>query len=162
MLDFVIRNDQDIENFIKQRIDFDESQLIGLIGNLGAGKTRFVQVLAKMLGVKENVNSPTFIIQNEYEFAGGILHHIDLYRVETLTEFNELKIESLFDGKFFICVEWADKFEKELKFMTAMNNVSKLFLKIDYLNETERAFTIQIQTTNSDKIISNYDAYYSD
>lgn len=89
-----------------------EAQILALHGNLGAGKTTFVQYLAKHLGVKETVTSPTFVIMKRYE--GGedkpVLVHIDAYRIEAVDEMRVLGFESLtHQSRTIICIEWAKR-----------------------------------------------------
>ena len=77
-----------------------------LEGDLGAGKTTFAQGAAKGLGVDEFVNSPTFVIINEY-FSGRLsLYHMDLYRVEDESQLYDLGIEEYFFGNGVCLVEW--------------------------------------------------------
>lgn len=77
-----------------------------LEGDLGAGKTTFAQGVAKSLGVNEFVNSPTFVIINEY-FSGRLpLYHMDLYRVEDESQLYDLGIEEYFFGNGVCLVEW--------------------------------------------------------
>ena len=86
--------------------------LISLTGELGAGKTVFTKGLAKGLGVKENITSPTFIIIAEYE--GRLpFFHFDLYRLQP-EEFADLGYEDYFYGKGVTAVEWGDKIKEKL------------------------------------------------
>ncbi len=81
-----------------------------LQGDLGAGKTTFIQGLAKGLKVPESVmtHSPTFTLINEY--PGKInLVHIDLYRIEHFQQLYELGLEEYLDGQRILAVEWAEK-----------------------------------------------------
>ena len=79
---------------------------IGLIGQLGAGKTTFSKHLAKALGVNEEITSPSYIYCADYQFNGKILEHWDLYRCTTIPE--EL-IEPPERNTIRI-IEWVDKF----------------------------------------------------
>lgn len=84
--------------------------VIALIGELGSGKTLFVQGLARGLGVPEGtaVTSPTFTLVHHY--AGRLpLAHVDLYRLEAPVAMEELGLEELFDGAGVCAVEWADR-----------------------------------------------------
>lgn len=86
---------------------------MGLVGDLGAGKTTFVQGLAEGLGIKERLISPTFILVREYSNKlGGNFYHIDLYRLEVVTE-TELEALGILDfvksNKNVVLIEWADK-----------------------------------------------------
>lgn len=79
-----------------------------LEGDLGAGKTTLTQGLAKGLGVTEFVNSPTFVIINEY-FTGRLpLYHMDLYRVEEEAQLYDLGVEEYFYGNGVCVVEWPE------------------------------------------------------
>ncbi|MFQ5731508.1 MAG: tRNA (adenosine(37)-N6)-threonylcarbamoyltransferase complex ATPase subunit type 1 TsaE [Planctomycetaceae bacterium] len=83
--------------------------VVALIGDLGAGKTRLVQAVAEALGVdRADVTSPTFVLIQEYD--GRIpLYHFDTYRLNDLDEFLELGAEELFEGDGVCLVEWADR-----------------------------------------------------
>ncbi len=84
-------------------------EVLALIGPLGAGKTRFVQGLAKGMEVAERyITSPTFILMQCYE--GRLpLYHIDLYRMEKAAEMEALGLEEFLEGEGVAAVEWADK-----------------------------------------------------
>lgn len=79
-------------------------------GEMGVGKTTFIKAVCKELGVKENVNSPTFSIVNEYTGANGaIIFHFDCYRIKNLDEAIEIGIdEYLYSGNLCF-IEWPDK-----------------------------------------------------
>jgi len=82
--------------------------IIGLIGELGAGKTVFVKGIAKGLNTQEEPNSPTFVIMNKYE--GRIpLYHFDLYRISTAEELEGIGYEDFFFGNGVTVVEWSDR-----------------------------------------------------
>src|SRR3989338_3529631 len=87
--------------------------VLGLHGDLGAGKTTFVQMLADQLGVQESVTSPTFVIMKKYQTKDqrfSTLVHIDAYRLESAEELEVLDFSSeLSDEKNIICIEWAEK-----------------------------------------------------
>ncbi len=85
--------------------------VLALRGELGAGKTCFVQGLARGLGVKEDhVVSPTFVLVREYR--GRLpLYHIDLYRLSAGREVESLGLEEYLEGEGVCAVEWAEKAE---------------------------------------------------
>lgn len=87
------------------------SDCIALVGDLGAGKTTFVQGIATGLGVPDEarVTSPTFTLVNIYRGGSADLVHSDLYRIERESELVELGLDDLI-GEAVVCVEWADKF----------------------------------------------------
>lgn len=91
-------------------------EIIGIKGELGAGKTSFTQGLACGLGIPENeyVRSPTFTIINEYK--GEIpLYHFDLYRLDNLDEIINLGYEEYFSGSGVTVIEWYEKLEAIVK-----------------------------------------------
>ncbi len=84
--------------------------VVALIGDLGAGKTCLTQGIAQGVGVYQNqtVNSPSYILINEYE--GKIpIYHIDLYRLERLEDIVALGLEDYLDGDGICVIEWADR-----------------------------------------------------
>jgi tRNA threonylcarbamoyladenosine biosynthesis protein TsaE len=82
--------------------------LVGLTGDLGAGKTRLVQGALAALGVREPVISPTFMLVREYE--GDLLaHHVDAYRLASATELEDLGVEEVFTPDAVVFVEWVDR-----------------------------------------------------
>jgi tRNA threonylcarbamoyladenosine biosynthesis protein TsaE len=84
--------------------------LISLTGDLGAGKTQFVQGVAGGLGIDGPVTSPTFTIIREYD--GRLpLYHFDVYRLESLAELTVLGYEEYFFGTGATVIEWGDKVE---------------------------------------------------
>ncbi len=82
--------------------------VIACTGELGAGKTCFLQGLARGLGVTGDVTSPTFVLINQYRGRLPV-YHLDAYRTESLTELAELGIEEMLEGDGVTVVEWADK-----------------------------------------------------
>lgn len=84
--------------------------VLALVGCLGAGKTHLVKGIAVGLGVPDQrtVNSPTFVLVNEYE---GRLHvcHLDAYRIENTAAFLDLGFDEMCDGPNVILVEWGDR-----------------------------------------------------
>ena len=84
-------------------------RVIALHGELGAGKTSFVNAVAQLLEVEDAVSSPTFSIINEYRMAnGGIIYHLDLYRLKNGQEAIAAGVEDcLFSGEYCF-VEWPE------------------------------------------------------
>ncbi|MBI5887747.1 MAG: tRNA (adenosine(37)-N6)-threonylcarbamoyltransferase complex ATPase subunit type 1 TsaE [Deltaproteobacteria bacterium] len=85
-------------------------EVIGLVGELGAGKTSFVRGMARGLGVKGCVKSPSFTLINVYEGGSLPLYHIDLYRLAKLEELYGAGLEEYIYAKGISVIEWADKF----------------------------------------------------
>ena len=127
----------------------DGGEVLLLDGDLGAGKTTFTKGLAKALGVKEEVTSPTFTILNVYEDGRLKLNHLDMYRVESSDELAELGIEECFDEDAVTVIEW-NKFEH------FDGKVIKISVKT--LGETKREYDIVLQQDENGKTISDVDA----
>ncbi len=90
--------------------------VILLSGDLGAGKTQFVQGVAAQLGVAGAVTSPTFNIMVSYEQAALPLYHFDLYRLERPEELEDIGYFETLDGPGASFVEWGDKFPEEMPY----------------------------------------------
>lgn len=89
--------------------------VICLTGDLGAGKTLFVQSIARTLGITGDVTSPTFNLMNVYEDGKMPVVHFDLYRLETETELDEIGFyEYSYVPDGIVLIEWAEKFPENL------------------------------------------------
>ncbi len=100
-----------------------------LCGRLGCGKTRFVAGVADGLGVDEQVSSPTFIISREYQGFLPLVH-ADLYRLTSMSEFQDLELErEAQDG--VLIVEWGDVVERAVK-------ADHLLVHFEVVGENER------------------------
>jgi tRNA threonylcarbamoyladenosine biosynthesis protein TsaE len=97
----------------KQTDTVSGAVVIGLGGDLGAGKTTFVQQLAEILGVTEIVTSPTFVLMKSYETTDSVfqnLVHIDAYRIEDDSEMGPLDFATrITKPNTLICIEWAER-----------------------------------------------------
>ncbi len=88
--------------------------VIALFGELGSGKTTMVQAIGKGMGKNpEDISSPTFVFIQEY---GGHppLAHADLYRLDSLQEYQQIGLSDYFDDTWVVAIEWADKMLQEL------------------------------------------------
>lgn len=82
--------------------------VVACIGELGTGKTCFLQGLVRGLGVSEPATSPSFVLINQYQGRLPV-YHLDAYRTETLTEVLDLGVEEMFWGSGVTVIEWAEK-----------------------------------------------------
>lgn len=124
------------EEFAKELIGGD---IICLYGNLGSGKTTFVKGLAKGLGIKSRIISPTFVLIRQHRINFKFLYHIDLYRLENGEDIKGLGLEDLFkDKNSIIVIEWAEKLGELLP-----ENRIDIFFEI--LNEEKRKITLKLK-----------------
>lgn len=97
----------------------DKATIVGLYGDLGAGKTAFTKEVANLLDVEGDVSSPTFVLQSNYKTVSDKfekLVHIDLYRIESQKELNILNLSELFKSpRTLIFIEWMEKIEENMK-----------------------------------------------
>ena len=126
------------ENFAKK---LKGGEVLALFGDLGAGKTKFLQGLAKGLGVKNKVNSPTFNILKIYKTKAGskikTFCHIDAYRLFSEKDLISLGVEEYFQDKNTVtAIEWAERIKKILPKKTIM-------VDIKHLSEDERIIKIK-------------------
>ena len=114
------------------------SSIIAFVGELGAGKTSFIQGLASGLGIKKNyyVNSPTFTILNVYHGGKMPIYHYDWYRIGCQWEAADLGLEEHFDGKGVTVIEWAEKFPNLLPERT-------IWVKLAVVGEDKRRITVK-------------------
>lgn len=102
---------------LRQLVDFvhekmKSNKLFLLKGEMGVGKTTFVQTLLKKLEIKKLNGSPTYSLINTYaskEF--GEINHLDLYRLNSKEEAYDIGIEEILDGKSISFIEWPEKIE---------------------------------------------------
>jgi len=105
--------------------------VIGLEGNLGAGKTTFVQAFAKGLGIKARLTSPTFVLMKKY----GSLFHFDCYRIKNEKDLLDLDFKEIIaEPKNIVLIEWAEKIRKFLP-------KNKIWIKFKITGKDKRIIT---------------------
>ncbi|MCR4311519.1 MAG: tRNA (adenosine(37)-N6)-threonylcarbamoyltransferase complex ATPase subunit type 1 TsaE [Candidatus Taylorbacteria bacterium] len=118
----------------------DHATVVGLYGNLGSGKTTFVQALAKALGVETHVSSPTFLIMKSYKlstFNFQLLTHVDAYRLKGADELSNLRFDELLaNPQNLILIEWADKVADLLP-------LDHIRLTFEFVDEKTRKLTLK-------------------
>ena len=110
--------------------------VLGLQGELGAGKTQFVKGLARGLGVRESVHSPTFILANEYRSGRLPLFHVDAYRVASAGEAIGFGFEDYVNDFGVTAIEWAERIRAALP-------AEHLWIEFRHLGETARGISMQ-------------------
>ena len=110
--------------------------LIGLSGDLGAGKTTLISGVAKGWGSLDPVTSPTFVLVNEYyRLDNSVLFHMDAYRLGSLAEAEELDFERMLQ-KGPLLIEWADRIREILP-------KEMLWIQMKYSSDEVRTFTLK-------------------
>ena len=106
----VLRGTEETERFgLELAGELKAGDVIALTGDLGAGKTTLARSIAKGLGVRENVTSPTFTIVCEYMSGRLPLFHFDLYRIGSEEEAFEAGLEEYFSRGGVSVIEWAER-----------------------------------------------------
>jgi len=115
-------------------------RVIALSGELGSGKTTFVKGLARGLGAKGRIISPSFVLIRQYSVYHHRytkLYHIDLYRLEKKEEFQGLGLEEIINNPYnIVVIEWAEKIKEILPKKT-------LWVKFQYQDKNKRKIEIQ-------------------
>lgn len=130
-----IKNEEETKEFgLKIGQEAVPGQVIGLIGDLGTGKTTLTKYIARGLGVEENISSPTFMIVREYHGGRMPLYHLDVYRIGDPEELFDIGADEYFDGDGLCVVEWADMVMPQLP-------EDSMFICIEYgASEGERTY----------------------
>lgn len=122
--------------------------LVCLQGDLGAGKTTFVQGLAQGWGSLDAVSSPTFVLVNIYRRAdGGQFFHLDSYRLESAPEAEELDFETMLNQGPLV-IEWADRVQ-------AILPPGRLWVEMDHISEDRRSLRLNPFGARSERLLAN-------
>ena len=120
--------------------------VICLQGNLGAGKTTFVQGLAQGWGSIDGVSSPTFIIVNEYRRAtGGQIFHLDAYRLESMPEAEELDLDAML-SEGVVIIEWPEK-------LNGLIPNDRLWITLEHIQEEQRQMSFKAHGKRYDDLL---------
>jgi tRNA threonylcarbamoyladenosine biosynthesis protein TsaE len=115
MLDVISHSSEQTQRFGMRLANLLEpGDALALVGDLGTGKTVFVQGLARGLGVQEQVHSPTFILANEYRSGRLALFHVDAYRIQSVGEALGFGLEDYLSDFGVTVIEWADRIRDAL------------------------------------------------
>ena len=120
--------------------------VVGLIGPLGAGKTRLVKATATALGADPStVNSPTFVLIQEYDGRLPV-YHFDTYRLRDAAAFADLGADEYFSGDGICFVEWADR-------VSSLLPRDRLNIAVSVLGPTSRRFCISSTGPTSQRLL---------
>ena len=135
-MEFVVENMYDLPAVAKSLLDnLGETTVVAFDGQMGAGKTTFIQNILRAMGIENTHGSPTYSLVNEYKspFYGSVFH-FDLYRLNSEEEAFDIGIEEMIYGGGICFIEWPDKVLHLLPENT-------LFVKIRLNEDLNRVFT---------------------
>lgn len=135
MKQFITNSKKETKDLAEKLAQKFTAGVVALMGELGAGKTTFVQGFAKGLGVKGKIISPTFVLIRQHKIPNSlkILFHIDLYRVDGISS---LGLEELWSNKEnIILIEWAEKAKNFLP-------KNSTYIKFNSLDKNKRKIII--------------------
>jgi len=116
-------------------------EVIAVCGSLGSGKTHLIKGIAAGAGAGDSrrINSPTFVIVNEYRGQGSRLdiYHIDAYRLNSIADFEMLGFDDFCYPQSVVLIEWADKIE------SALRAVDYIRIELFHAGETARKIRIE-------------------
>jgi len=127
--------------------NLDLGTVLALTGDLGSGKTIFVQGLAKGLDIPDDyyITSPTYTLINEYP-GRYHLFHVDLYRIGNYADLDDIGLYEILSGDGVVAIEWADKLPKNLL-------AEYLAVHIDILNDKSRKISIAAYGLRGENLI---------
>jgi tRNA threonylcarbamoyladenosine biosynthesis protein TsaE len=126
--------------------DLKAGDVICLQGNLGAGKTTFVQGLAQGWGSIDVVSSPTFILVNEYRRPNGaLIFHLDAYRLESISEAEELDLDSML-AEGVLVIEWPEKLD-------GLISADRLWISLEHIADEHRQMRFNAHGKRYDELL---------
>ena len=127
---------------LKSSTKREKAFIIGLIGDLGGGKTTFLQGFAKELNIKEKILSPTFVILKRFKIKHHTFkefYHIDCYRIKKSKDILDLGLkEAVCDSGNIVAIEWADKI-KSIIFRKS------IIIKFNFIDDKTREIVFNIK-----------------
>lgn len=138
MAKYISKSDSETKEIAARLAKESKNNIFALTGDLGAGKTIFVQGFTKELGIKDKITSPTFVLIRQHPIPNTtkILYHIDLYRLDRINNLQVLGLEEILSNQNnIVLIEWADKIRDLLP---------KSFVKIEILKKGDEERIISI------------------
>lgn len=136
---FISNSETDTINFARNLAsNLKKSDIVILTGELGSGKTKFVEGFLSFFGLENEISSPTFTIVNEYTTKNFPIYHFDVYRLEDSSEFYEIGGEEYFQ-KGICLIEWGEIIQDALP-----NKYIHITFKKDDNNENVRILNIEL------------------
>lgn len=114
-----------------------KAHVLGLEGDLGGGKTTFLQGFAKGLGIRQKILSPTFVILKKFKVKHKIFYHIDCYRIKKPKEILDLGFKQIIsDPRNIVAVEWSNRIKKIMPKNT-------ILISFEFINKNKRKIIIK-------------------
>lgn len=113
-MEIVISSLDDLDRSVQLLLQqLEDKRILAFTGEIGAGKTTFIQAFCKHLGVREQVTSPTFSLVNEYYYKDDqgqrqYIYHMDLYRLKKMEEAIDFGIEEYLYDQYYCLIEWPE------------------------------------------------------
>jgi len=153
MANFTIQSGSDEQTLKLGRIIgslLKEGDVVGLMGELGSGKTRFTKGIAKGLGIPPTVvvTSPSFALVNEYQ-GEVTLYHMDIYRLESQSEFYSAGLEEYLYGNGVAVMEWADRWPEVLPDYS-------IRIRLEIVDDHRRNITFSGSHPRAEEIIESF------
>ena len=134
MSEFLDQSEEDISKIADEILQFGKDIPIWtFVGNLGAGKTTLIKILAQKLGIQDSISSPTFSYVNQYDEN---LFHFDCYRLKSMEEALDFGLEEYLDSGKMCWIEWPQIIEPliptpyiEIRIEHTNNNTRNIFIK---------------------------------
>jgi len=144
----ILKNKKKKRVFKENNLPTERALVLGLEGELGGGKTTFLQGFARGLGIKEKILSPTFVIMKKFKICENScsnsdkfanFYHIDCYRIQKPKEILDLGFKEIISNpKNIVAIEWADHICKILP-------KDIFWLKFEFINKNSRRITLSIE-----------------
>jgi len=149
MLEFFSRSPEQTRHIgLRLGGSLETGDVICLQGDLGAGKTTFVQGLAQGWGSIDSVSSPTFILINQYRRAdGGCLFHLDAYRLDSVPEAEELDLDTML-GEGALIIEWPER-------LGDLIPSENLWINLDHIADEHRQMNFKAHGERYDQLLGN-------
>ncbi|MCI8965365.1 MAG: tRNA (adenosine(37)-N6)-threonylcarbamoyltransferase complex ATPase subunit type 1 TsaE [Clostridia bacterium] len=137
---YITNSEEETKKFAKRFAEgLKKGDIVVLSGNLGSGKTKFVEGILSYYGIENEISSPTFTIVNEYISKKENIYHFDVYRLENSDEFYAIGGEEYFQ-KGICFIEWGEIIKDilprqyiQIKFSRDLKNEERREIEIEYL-----------------------------
>ncbi len=123
-------------NYLETQLHNKQTRVIAFYGKMGAGKTTFIKAFCNILGVEDEVNSPTFALINQYFAGKETIFHFDFYRIKSVEEAFDFGYEDYFYSGNYCLVEWPEMIE---------NLLPEDFIKVQIIENEDKTRTLIVE-----------------